>query len=1281
MNIRIIIISLLISLSCFLHAETLLKETVHLQWQSPLLWQAPQGSKYVLNFNNALYPDENNLPFFEKRIPVEKNTSYEVKIVSEQYAALTDSEKALMPDIDVTENVTFVSSMLTARNQNYLNIQVLPFVFKDGVVQKLVSFSLDVSQSVVPKKAAKSSRHTYAESSVLGSGKFVKIKIANTGIYKLTYEDLQSMGVSPANVRIFGFGGNVLDQNFLNPKYDDLPELAIHMEKGSDGVFNAGDYVLFYAYGVVKWTYDKTRGMYVHQQNPYSTHGYYFVSSDAGSGRKITEKVVEIPSSANVQTVDEFTDYQVYEKEAYSIGSTGKEFYGELFNEVTNYNFSFNFPNIVRQHPIKVRLDVAASSVSPSSVPASSFSLSLDNGQTRNLLVAKRTEGDNYEKAKAANAIYNFTANTDLLNFNLVYNKPNNTSIGYLNYLLVNVRRSLKIHGAAMRFQYPDNADSNDYNRFKITSPGANMQVWDITDHTKISKIQTERADGNLYFTDTASPLKTYLAIDPTQSQSFPKPEIVGNVANQNLHGMSQADMVIITHPRFLAQSERLAQAHREMDGLTVSVVSTEQVYNEFSSGAPDATAYRWMMKMLYDRALLSGVDADMPRYLLLFGRGTFDNRKLLSLSSENLVLTYQADNSLTQTLSYVTDDYFGFLDDNEGMQIPSHLLDIGIGRLPALTVQDADNMVDKTIEYMKNPKKGIWKNQLCFLADDGDLALHMKQADSIANVVGRKFPSYQVNKIFLDAYLQEISASGQSYPLARTQLHDLIHNGLFYLNYTGHAGTVGWTNEQILTVADVKSLTNKQLPLWVAATCDFLMFDDRVVSAGEHVVLNPYGGGIGIMSATRPVYASQNFTINKHFTENLFKKINGEHYRVGDVMAMAKNLVGTEINKLSYVYVGDPALKITFPTDYDIITTHINENSEFGTDTLRAMSEVSVKGMVAGEDGNIVSGFNGEIQVVVYDKMLRISTLDNEKEFMDADPVKYEERKFKFNDRSNKLFSGKAKVVDGEFNFTFMLPKDLKYNFGRGRINYYAFDNNTGEEAQGNFENFVVGGTNPDIMYETEGPEMELYLNNVSFVSGSKVNETPLFMAYLSDENGINRVGSGIGHDLLLTIDNDPRQAYVLNNYFESATNTFRQGMVKYMLPELIDGKHVLSFRAWDLLNNSTTKTIEFEVVKGLTPQIFSVTNYPNPVKTQTKIVVNHDRPETVLSTIVEIFDLAGRKIWSFEQSNADEVQWDLIAGDGRKVKAGIYLYRVTINTLNSDTYSKTSKMLIVEQ
>jgi hypothetical protein len=912
-----------------------------------------------------------------------------------------------------------------------------------------------------------------------------------------------------------------------------------------------------------------------------------------------------------------------------------------------------------------VRLDVAASSST-----SSTFSLSLNSSQTKTLSVAQRTQGDNYEQAKGASGIFTFTPQSDPFNFTILYNKSVPTSVGYLNYLEVNARRQLKMSGSVMQFQNIDYLGQAAYSQFKLSDANSNVQIWDITDPQNISKIATQVVNGKMTFFDLSNDVKNYLAIDPTALSAFQKPEVVGVVPNQNLHSIAQADLVIITHPNFLTQAQTLAQAHRDKDNLTVEVVTIDQVYNEFSSGTPDATAYRWVIKMLYDRALNSNNVTDLPKYLLLFGRGSYDNRKLRTDSGDNLILTYQAENSLVLTLSYVTDDYFTLLDDNEGNQVPANLMDIGVGRFPVTTSQQATDVVNKTIGYINNQGKGNWKNQLCFLADDGDAALHMKQADSIAVSVGRNFPAFQINKLYLDAYSQEVTASGQSYPVAKNHLLNLIQSGLFLLDYTGHAGATGWTNESVLSLADVKNLSNQHLPLVFGATCDFLQFDVQGVSGGEQMVLNPSGGAIGILSAARPVYASQNFTINKLVCDNLFKKINGKPQRIGDIIPYAKNNVGTEINKLSYMYMGDPAVMLNYPTKYQVVTSKVNESTTFGNDTLRALSVATIHGYIADENGTKIDNFNGTLHAVAYDKIQRITTLNNE-----GDGA------LTYSDRPNTLFSGNVEVKNGVYSFSFMLPKDIKYNYGGGRINYYAEDDTNNFEAQGYFENFIIGGTNKNYIDETDGPTVSLFMNSENFVSGDKVNETPLFIANVSDIDGINTVGSGIGHDIMLTVDQDPAQSYVLNDYFQAKANSYTDGVVNFKLPLLKNGKHTINFRVWDLLNNSTNSSTNFEVIKGLTPVIFTVYNYPNPVKVQTSIVVKHDRPETILNTSVDIFDLSGRKIWSFSQSSADNISWNLITNDGKRVKTGIYLYRVSIKTKDSDVTSKTNKMLIVEQ
>lgn len=893
--------------------------------------------------------------------------------------------------------------------------------------------------------ATSQSTTVYATNSVLAQGKFVKIRVSDSGVYKLTFEDLTSMGIDPTNVRIFGYGGAVLNQDLLLNKMDDLPETSIWMEKGTDGIFNAGDYILFYAQGVNRWSYDAVKGMFTHLSNSYSTFGYYFVTSDAGTGRKIMDKAIAfIGEAPTIHPVEEFTAYQVYEKDLITLTNSGKEFYGEKFDAVTSYNIPFTFPNTVLTNSTTVRLDVASNSW-----VASVFTLNINGEQSKTLNVPKISMGDPYEKGKGASAIFQFTPQGESFGFNLSYNKPNSYSIGYLNYLEVNARCQLKMVGSVMPFQNVDYLGTNSYSRYMLSGANANIQIWDITDPTNIGKMVTENIDGKITFVASGNEETHYIAIDPTASASFAKPEIIGTVSSQNLHGIAQTDMVIIAHPDFVSQAETLAQAHRQKDNMTVAVVTTDQVYNEFSSGTPDATSYRRIMKMLYDRALAANNPDENPKYLLLFGRGSFDNRKILGDSGDNLVLTYQADNSLVQTISYVTDDYFTLLDDNDGVRITTDLMDIGVGRFPVTTAQQATDVVNKTIGYMNNSIKGYWKSNICFLADDGVTGLFAKHADSIAATVGRTAPAYRINKVFMDAYQQQTSSIGESYPDAKISLMNLFQSGLFMFNYTGVGVPDYLANEKIITDTIVSGLTNQKLPIWFGATSEFTKFDGKNVSAGEKVLLNPVGGGIGVLSSARVTYASQNFSLNRLFCSNLFKKVNGEQLRIGDVIRLSKNQLGAELNKLTYIYLGDPALKLNYPEPYNILTTRINNSNSFGSDTLKAMSTNIIQGIIADISGNQVSGFNGKLHVELFDKTQRITTLNNDKDGA-----------YTFSDRPDALYLGDVQVVAGAFSIPLKMPKDINPEFGNGRIIYYAQDDSNNNEAQGFYENFIIGGT-----------------------------------------------------------------------------------------------------------------------------------------------------------------------------------------------------------------------------
>lgn len=1265
MNLKYFTSILLVCAVISTNAQTISRLQKEIKWTGLETWSSPTASKKVISFTDAQYPSDNELPYFIENISKKDNENITLTVVNPRFEPVSKEELALLRDKNLPSDISVSSFTANDRGVKSQTFQILPFVKKGEEILKLTDFELQIEKTAVPQRVP-SAVHSYVESSVLKSGKFVKVKIKESGIYKITYEALKDMGINPENVRVFGYGGALQEQSFLIPKPDDLPEVAVWMEKGADGIFNAGDYILFYGQGVVKWKYDPASKLFTHTLNHYSNEGYYFITSDVGVGKRITDKTISVPADADVINVSEFTDYKVHEVEKINLGKTGKVFYGEEFSTKTSYDFQFDFPNLTGADVV-ARIDVAAISSGDSS-----FDLTLA-GVSNPIPVARRGS-DNYQVGRGANVVLTYPKPSgSVLNFNLTYNKSDNNSRGYLNYLEVNARRSLQMTGSAMFFRNTDYYKSGSYTKYSIAGAGQSVQIWDITDQSNIKKIVTTRNGDLIEFTDSNEEVKQYVAIDPTVKSAFTlEPEVVGPIKNQNLHGLPAADMIIITHPDFVSQANRLADAHLEKDGLTTHVVTTEQVYNEFSSGTPDATAYRWVMKMFYDRALAAG-DADMmPKYLLLFGRGTYDNRGIINNSGDNLVLTYQAEESLNKVNSYVTDDYFGFLDDDEGLAVTAHKLDIGIGRFPVVTVQHAEDVVTKTINYMNNTVKGNWKNQLTFVADDGDNSMHVEDADGIARTVFKTNPEYQIQKIYLDSYRQERSASGDSYPIAKKRLQDMISNGTFFLNFMGHASAIGWTDEKILLSYDVKELFNKKLPMWVAATCDFVLFDSKEISAGESVLLNPVGGGIGNFSAARVVYAAQNETINRNFTKNLFTKTNGEYPRLGDAVRSAKNAIAAENNKMSYVLLGDPALRLNYPQNYKVITESINGSTTQVADTLKALSVNKVTGYVANLNGSKATDFNGTVEISIYDKEQTITTLNNHNEKFGV---------FTFTDRPNTLYSGKAKVVNGEFEFTFMMPRDIRYNYGLGRINYYANDTITGLEGQGYFENFVVGGVKSDVEYETEGPIIEMYLNTPSFVSGDKVNETPLLVAHISDINGINTAGSGIGHDIKLVIDNNPYTSYILNENFEAETNNFQAGRVQFKLPQLSPGKHTLTLHAWDLLNNSSQETLEFEVVPGLTPVIANVRNYPNPVKTETTFVVEHDRPEIVLETKVDIFDLSGRLIYTQQQSSADNLRWDVRDSAGNRVRPGMYLYNISVKTKNSEFTSKANKIIVLGQ
>ena len=1111
--------------------------------------------------------------------------------------------------------------------------------------------------------------HSYADHSVLKEGQVIKIRVSETGIHCIPYDTLKAWGLQPEQVRVLGYGGNMLSENFLLKKWDDLPSVAFYMHKGSDNTFNSGDYILFYARGPVKWEY--SGGRWRHTQHPYSLHGYYFVSDSAGEQQLITE--AEPLDENGAYTVDWNLEYMVHELDSFNlvdrsgVSGGGREFYGEtLHANKPKLTITFPTENVLQDQTMACFVDVAATS-------SQATRIHIDMAGTKaTASIVPISVSDFYTKAER-NSVYlaGNAISTGNQQVTLTFENSASGSTGFLNYVELNVPTALKMRSNELAISNVSYLNSNNNTKFLLTNATESTKIWRVTDGVNIEQMPATWDNNTLVWVGSNAVAEQYVAVN-VNAKNWKTPHKIGAIKNQDLHALRDIDYVIICPEEFREQAIRLAKKHEEVDHITWAVVTDQEVYNEFSSGTPDVTAYRWLMKMLYDRA--NGNTANQPKNLLLMGNASYDNRKLLNASGVSRILVYEAHNSTVETQAFAADDYCGFLLDNAGIDSNGQFreeraqMNIGVGRLPLRTIEQATDVVDKLCTYMDNLILGKWKNQICFLADDGDHGLHVQTAESGAEKMRKENLDFVVNKIYLDAYTQEVNAAGESYPLAKNQFDNLMSTGVLFMNYSGHGGYNNITNELFMTVKDIQRMTNANQGFWFLATCSFSHFDGGIPSAGEEAVLNPNGGAIGVLSACRTVYATQNTIINRNLCDTLFghKNLFSYNMTLGEATRIAKNMTGRDVNKMAYVLLGDPAIRLNYPTDYQVKTTT-------KIDTLHALTVQTIKGYIQSPEGDTATWFNGKLDVTILDKMQQITTRDN-----DA-PDESSKVKITYNDYPNTLFSGKTSVKDGLFEYTFMVPKDIRYNYGNGRIVYYACDEEAREEGVGHFEDFIIGGSSSVEIVDSIGPELNLYLNNPAFMDGDQTYEFPHFYADVYDENGINTVGTGIGHDLLLIIDENPKMTYVLNDYFEAHNNSYQQGRVSYKMPEMEEGSHSLTFRAWDLLNNSNTAMLNFQVVKGLDPNIYQVITYPNPVaSTETlNIRIEFDQPDEVIQTTIYLYDLSGRLIKEHQQKGTTGIQWNL---SEMNVRPGIYVYNVKIKSTTSNYVSKAGKIIICE-
>ncbi|GAB6011104.1 type IX secretion system sortase PorU [Viscerimonas tarda] len=1129
----------------------------------------------------------------------------------------------------------------------------------------------------IPKQArAQSNGGNYTQNSVLSSGNWMKVKVGSTGIYKLSYSDLINMGISePKNVQVYGYGGWILDEDFTQPYIDDLPQVAIWMSKPRSE-FGEGDYILFYAKGDIKWAYDQSKKEFVHTQNPYSSDSYYFITESEDGPLLMTEAT---PTGTAAVTVSTFSDYYLHEKELINIEKTGREFYGEDFLSTKSQNFDWVLQGATSA-PAILRYSFIAKA------PAATYNAYLNLTYNNVPLKKSKLPFSSANKADEINdtlVIKNLAGNATL---NLTYTAGGGDSHVHLNYLRLEYERYLKPYGSVTLFR---SKVLNSQLGFKIAGASDKMLLFDVTKPEIPQKINASLSGSEMSFTASNSAIREYALVD-TNSSDIPSPSLVGQVENQNLHSLAPKEMVIIVSAYLKNYAGQLAQIHNDESGMESIIVTSEDIYNEFSSGKPDVTAYRRFLKMFYDRN-----KSTAPQYLLLFGDGAYDNRFLgnpwSELQKKTMLLTYQTVNSLTEESSLVTDDYIGFLDNNEAgiVSINNSVLDIGIGRLPVQSETEARNAVNKIKNYIENKDKGLWKNNIAFYADDliagtvSNESFHCAQSDGFAETIKGKYPEFIVNKIYQDNYERVATPAGARCPDATKEFKNKLNSGLLVMNYVGHGSTRDWTHEFVLTFEDVQKMNNKRLPLWITATCDFSRFDDYVTSAGEMAFLNPNGGAIALISTTRIVLSVFNEMLDRSVLNHIFEKKNNKPLRLGDILRSAKIDLGSQQNKLKFTLLGDPALRLSYPGDaYHVRIDEVNGlNASDANIKIQALASNRIKGVIVNSNDEVVTDFTGNLDAVIFDNELELKTRGNKLATVTAD------MSITYKDYPNTIYSGSTPITNGAFTIDFVTPIDILYTSGSGKMSFYASGNN-GKEAQGSFLNYKVGGRFNGTE-ETNSPVIrQLYLNKDDFQPGDKVGMSPVFYAEIYDDTGIN-LSNAIGHNISLTIDG--LKSYNLSSGFVSkepaAGETGALGSVSFTIPDLTEGKHTLQFKAWDVFNNSTTETIEFESVAEQKPRLFKFKIQGNPAETATGFIFYSDLTDSNVDLKYEVYSSTGALQWSHEEagvidySEGYHYQYDLTASDASKLQPGVYICRMSVSVNGKVRASESEKLVVLEQ
>lgn len=1107
----------------------------------------------------------------------------------------------------------------------------------------------------------------YASSSVLSKGNWVKFDISTPGLQTLSRQTLKNFGFNDPNaVYVYGYGGRMISETLSPDHPDDLPPVPVI--RNNDGS------ITFYATGTIAPTASTSSKMkYDHTINPYGETSYYFLSDVKPES---STPVIDLSATGD-DVVETFTCQLVHELDLLQCATSGRDYLGEDFRANKNQTFNFELPdNADGNANIRVRFGTNTTGGAPSSFIVSA------NGErlpaTSDDQIAAVTTSDQYYKVTTSTKRAEGVGNN--LSVGIEYSQGGVVNIARLDWIEVEYERNLVLKDSRLHFMVKPTSTT----AYKISGASENTILWDVTKPWDIKEVKGkfDPADKSLTIGIEEIGLREFIAFEPSVKGASVPGKF--KVANQNIHGLPTPDMVIITPDEFASAAEKIADLHRVNDGMKVHVLSPEKIFNEFSSGNADVSAFRKLLKMWYDRSQ-DQTEGSSFGYCLLMGRPTYDqklkNPETLK-SAYPRTLIWQSANTFTETSSYCTDDFIAMLEDEFSERpMSSRKLLVGVGRYTVTSEYEAETVAAKLEAYMTSPIYGIWRNNVMVIADDGDTAQHLIQAqDAIKSMMttpaGR---NYAYDRIYLDAFEQKHTGSGLTFPEAKQRmLMKWQKEGTSLISYIGHANPKEWTHEKLLTWSDINTMSNQFLPVLYAATCSFGKWDAEEVSGAEIMLNNPAGGAIAVMTPSRTVYINRNGHITNAISKEMTNKgADGKGQRLGDIIRLGKNLTSNpDENMLRYHLFGDPALRMPiaeYNVQIDSIADQPVTDDLSEAPVLQARSSVKISGRITDSDGNTIA-FNGPVQFTLFDAETTIETNG----WGEKGKVSF------YQDRATKLAVGSTNATDGQWSATILMPSEISNNFAPALISLYAYDPNSKIEANGSTDKIYVYGYDSNSPEDTDGPSIESFgVGSASGITGATVHSNPVAMAVFSDDSGINISDAGIGHKMSLILDSGKVYDDV-SQYFSPDPFDETKGSIAYPLLNLEPGEHHLTLTVWDNANNSSSETISFKVGLNMRPEMNTMTSHYSRERDQLSVTVNTDRALCTLTCRLECFDLSGNLLWSqqrkaYSDSNSSfSMVWDLNDTNGNRLPRGIYNLRATVTSEEGLSTSQSKKVAI---